>query len=149
MKSEKGVTLISLVLYVIAATVVVGIVSIISTFFYSNTENMNELATATGEYNIFNLAMLQETKQKGNNIVNISQDQTEITFESGNTYTFQADEVLKNGAKICSGVTNCKFKKTMQEEKEILTTLFEMKDFAKTVSYVIEPESVKIETIFE
>ena len=138
MKSEKGITLIMLTLYVLAATIIVGIVSIITSFFYSNTENMNDYSAAIGEYNIFNLEMLKETKQSGNNVVSISEQQDRITFKSGNTYTFQGDGIYKNKSKLCNGVTNCKFKKTMLEEKEVVTILFEMENFAKTTEYVIE-----------
>ena len=36
MKSQKGVTLISLTIYVIVMAIVVGILSVITTFFYHN-----------------------------------------------------------------------------------------------------------------
>ena len=36
MKSEKGVTLTALVIYVVVATVVIGALAIISSYFYSN-----------------------------------------------------------------------------------------------------------------
>ena len=36
MKSQKGITLISLTIYVIVMAAVIGVVGIISTFFYSN-----------------------------------------------------------------------------------------------------------------
>ena len=36
MKSDKGITLISITIYVIVMAIVVGVVAIISTFFYSN-----------------------------------------------------------------------------------------------------------------
>ena len=43
MKSQKGVTLISLTIYVIVMAIVVGILSVITTFFYHNTKDLEIL----------------------------------------------------------------------------------------------------------
>ena len=43
MKSQKGVTLISLTIYVIVMAIVVGILSVITTFFYHNTKDFRDI----------------------------------------------------------------------------------------------------------
>ncbi len=149
MKSNKGVTLISLVLYVLAVTVIVGTVATITSFFYTNTESISESSKALGEYNKFNLEMLREVKQEGNSVVSISDDQTRIMFNSGNTFTFQDGGIYKNKVKICTGITNCKFRKEMQEEKQIVVVLFEMKDFVRTIEYVVTETRQTIQTNYD
>lgn len=149
MKSEKGITLLSLVLYVVAVTIIVGTVATITSFFYSNTENINEASKAIGEYNKFNLEMLREVKEEGNRVVSITENGTRIAFSSGNTYTLLDGGLYKNKIKICTGVINCSFRKDMQEEKEIVTAIFEMKDFAKTVQYVIDNSKIGTSTNIE
>lgn len=141
MKSQRGITLLSLVVYVVGMSMVVAIVATITSFFYSNTKNMSESASNLSEFNKFNLEIAQEVKQTGNGISSIENDGTRIVFTSGNVYTFQDNGVYKNKIKICTGVTNCQFRKGMQEEKEIVTVLFQMENFARTVEYVLESSS--------
>ena len=54
MKSQKGITLISLTVYVIVMAIVVGVVAIISTFFYSNINDTNVDINPITEYTKFN-----------------------------------------------------------------------------------------------
>ena len=149
MKSERGVSLISLAIYIVAITVVVGIVATITAYFYTNTSVISEASTAIGQYNIFNLAMLTEVKTEGNSVFNISDNNTRILFKTGNAYTFQDNGIYKNKSKICSDITDCKFKKVMQEEKEVVIVYFEMKDFAKTTQYVISESRQNSEVNFD
>jgi len=142
MKSQKGITLISLVVYIVAMSIVVGIVATITSFFYSNTESISESATDLGEFNKFNLEMVREVKQAGNRISSIENEGTRITFTSGNIFTFQDGGIYKNKIKLCTGVINCQFRKSLQEEKEILTVLFETQNFARTIEYVMEDSGI-------
>lgn len=164
MKNQRGITLVSLVLYVLGVTIIVGIVATITSFFYSNTQNINETTNSLGEFSKFNLEMIREVKEDGNSVVGIfvyshtnedGQDEsgndvyswkpttngigTRIIFSSGTAFTFvESDKgIYKNKVKICSEVTNCSFSKTMQEEKEIINVLFETRNFAKNTEYVI------------
>ena len=53
MKSQKGVTLISLTIYIIAMTIVIAVVSRLTMFFYSNTTDIRDVDPIT-EYTTFN-----------------------------------------------------------------------------------------------
>lgn len=142
MKNQKGITLVSLSIYVIGITIIVGIVATVTSFFYSNTQSINDSASSIGEFNKFNLEMIRETKLDGNTVTRITDDQHRIVFSSGTVFTFANNGIYKNKVKICSNVTNCIFNKSMQEEKEVITTLFEMDNFAKTMEYVINNKVV-------
>ena len=54
MKLENGITLISLTIYIIGMTIVVSIVAIISSYFYTNTKTLNESIDPMVEYTKFN-----------------------------------------------------------------------------------------------
>ena len=54
MKNQKGVTLISLTIYIIALTVIIAMLSLISTFFYKNVkDSQNDIEPLT-EFTNFN-----------------------------------------------------------------------------------------------
>ena len=54
MKNQKGVTLISLTIYVIALTVIIAMLSVISTYFYKNVNDTQDDITPLTEFTNFN-----------------------------------------------------------------------------------------------
>lgn len=69
MKSEKGITLISLTIYVIAMAIVVGVIAIISTFFYSNMEDTDNIVSPMTEYTKFNSFFSDEINHEGIEVI--------------------------------------------------------------------------------
>lgn len=65
MKSQKGITLISLTIYVIALAIVVGVVAIISTFFYKNVNSVDDNVNPVTEYTKFNSFFTDEVNRNG------------------------------------------------------------------------------------
>ena len=53
MKSEKGVTLTSLIVYVIGMVMVISIVSVLTTYFYKNIKNVGADIDPIAEYTKF------------------------------------------------------------------------------------------------
>ena len=66
MKSERGVTLISIIIYVIASTVIVLIVGRIITYFYRNINDYTAENKALSEYIKINTYFTDEINTKGN-----------------------------------------------------------------------------------
>lgn len=62
MKSQKGITLISLTIYVIVMALVIGVIAILSTFFYSNMKDINQTVDPITEYTKFNSFFSDEVK---------------------------------------------------------------------------------------
>lgn len=60
MKSQKGIALTSLIIYVIAMLIVISIISVISTFFYNNIEEVGENVDPSKEFTQFNTYFLQD-----------------------------------------------------------------------------------------
>ena len=88
MKKEKGITLISLIIYITAMCIIISILSIMSNFFFSNTKNIKENTKYISEYNKFNMYFIEDVK---NNKNTYQVTNNEIIFEDGTVYTYKAN----------------------------------------------------------
>ena len=126
MKSAKGVTLMSLMVYVAIFLVVIGVIANTSSFFYKNITIMDSESTSDYEYNKLNLYILEETKKKGNSIVSITENSVE--FSSGDIFIKEKDsnkiyfieQNLDTTIMLCDNVQACKFETKNENGKEIL-----------------------------
>ena len=98
MKSSRGVTTTSLIIYVIAMLIVIGIIATITSFFYTNVINLEDSSNNIAEITKFNMYFLQEVKSNNNDIIGVNEKA--ITFLSGNTFTFQDNGIYMNSSKI-------------------------------------------------
>ena len=88
MKSQKGVTLVALVIYIIVFTIVISILSVISSFFFSNVNFVKEQANYAPEFNKFNMFFIQDVKNNKNVTVN----NNTVEFADGTRYDFNSDQ---------------------------------------------------------
>ena len=65
MKSNKGITLISLIIYIIVLTIVVGIISVFTKYFYKNTDETVISNKVSEQYTIF-LSYITDDINSGN-----------------------------------------------------------------------------------
>ena len=115
MKSQKGVTLISLIVYVIAMLVTISIITVVTSYFYKNIDITTERYTYLSEFTKFESYFSEEVNHSGNKILEVyngtNNEQTYIIFSSGNQYTYvKANKAIyQNCVKIASGVEACTF----------------------------------------
>lgn len=112
MKSEKGITLIALTIYMIVMCLVVSMLAVISDLFYANTNYLKENSKYMAEYNKFNMYFIEDVKNN-KNILNI--ENNKIEFEDGTIYNYKADpdySIYRNKVKICTNIVYCKFTQT-------------------------------------
>lgn len=121
MKSNSGLTTTSIIIYVIAMLIVVGIVATITSFFYTNINNMNDNSNNISEITKFHMYFLEETTKENNKINQINS--TSISFTSGNTFTFQDNSIYFNHIKICENIENLQFSKEEVNEKQVVNVL--------------------------
>lgn len=139
-KGDKGVTLASVTVYVIAFLMIVGTISTITTFFYSNLINTSDNSKNMAELTKFNLYFLQDIKKNNNNIMSVAEDKTYISFTSGNVYTFQDNAIYQNKIKICDNINNAQFKVEDSNGKKVVVVLLsigETMPVTKTTRYVL------------
>lgn len=125
LKSEKGITLLSLSIYIIVMLIVVGILTQISTFFYGNLNIVRDSAKYSCEFDKINTSLISDVKN--NKHVNVPNDWKTIIFEDGTTYKYndKDDGIYRGKNKIASHVTSFSVKKRIitieNVDKEILT----------------------------
>lgn len=113
MKNNRGITLTSLIIYVIGMVIVVSLIATLTTFFYKNV-NVDNISKDTTQYTKFSNLFLDEINKKDNDIVECKTTEQKISyiiFSDGNQYTYKAENksVYKNKIKICKDVEECEF----------------------------------------
>lgn len=119
MKSEKGITLITLTIYMIAICLVVSMLAVFSDLFYSNTDYLKGNSRYMSEYNKFNMYFIEDVKNN-KNISDITENK--IVFEDGTTYSYKTDpdySIYRNKVKICTNIAYCRFTKTEETTNNI------------------------------
>lgn len=152
MKQEKGVTLISLITYIIGLLLVIAMITVISSFFYNNINKNSISINPITEYTKFNGYFTEEVNH--NNIKVLENkttfiDDTEskgiqnsyIVFDNEVQYTFILENqgIYRNNVKICSKVESCKFENKIKNGKNIVTVEIKMKNSQnKKVDYILK-----------
>ena len=132
MKSEKGVSLITLIIYLIAMSTVVAIVARASNSFYKNVINREKDLSTNSEFVKFTSFFTKEINTNDNSIKSIGEEETEageimkyIIFEkTKNQYGFINNEIYLNQTKICSNIDDCDF----EVEGGIVTVTLKIND---------------------
>ena len=113
MKTEKGITLAILAIYVVFFSVLISLLTALSSYIYNNIGYVNDNSVDVSEFNKFNRYFIEDVKtntqaevkettnSEGKNIV-------QITFEDGDTYRYVAEEksMYKNRQKIAKDIQN-------------------------------------------
>ena len=121
MRNNKGITLISLITYIIGLTIVLALIATLTSFFYKNI-NAKDINSDTTQYTKFSSIFLEETSNKKNSVIScqsITDGISYIVLSSGNQYTFDENSksIYKNNLKICENVEICDFSYTFVDSK--------------------------------
>lgn len=120
MKAQKGVTLISLTIYIVVMTIVISVISMISTYFFKNTRTALKDIEPITEQTRFNSFFTEEVNH--NNIKILACDQHYVVFSNDVQYTFVPENkgIYRNQVKICRGVENCEFERIIKNGRDII-----------------------------
>lgn len=148
MKSEKGITLISLIIYVIALTIVIGIIAVISGYFYKNIATTSENVEPMVEYTKFNSFFSEEVNYRGIKVLDCQSttgdngkiETSYIVFDNGVQYTYISGNkgIYRNKVKIARGIDNCSFEYKVEEGKDIVNVNFKAKDMNNPIKYTLK-----------
>ena len=166
MKSQKGMTMISLILYVASFFIITTTIAGITTFFYNNVEILDTSIGSNSQYNKFNLYFLNQCKKDGNELFawfdfetsenNISRldtaNQSTITSGSKKFVTFKDlqgnknsfiydktnEDLYYNYIKICEDVEDFKIKVDESTGKIVLKILIKIDGTAFSTDYVVK-----------
>lgn len=141
MRSENGITLTTLIIYIIGMLIVVSIVGTITNYAYKNIAFIVTSGKNATQYNIFNMYFLEDIKNTTNKIYQIQENQ--ITFSDGTIYTFKDEGIYRNNVRICSEISDVRFSNKTDENTKntIITVLFisgNDAEFSKTTNYTLK-----------
>lgn len=103
--NEKGITLTALTIYIIIFTLIIGVVTTISTFYYENIYKIIEQPKYVTEYNKF--IMFFAVDIKNYNSAEITD--TTIKFLDGPTYEYKDMGIYRDNKLIAKNVLSCSF----------------------------------------
>ena len=142
MKSERGITLTSLIVYIISMLIVISIVSVLTTYFYKNIKNINYGINPLNEYTRFTSYFSNEVNTENIKILECEQNdnQSYIVFDNGVQYTFvrQNEGIYHNNAKICSSVKECTFSTGITNGNETVTVNLKIEDKTYNNTYILK-----------
>lgn len=139
MKTQKGVTLVSLTIYIIVMTIAIAGVAVISTYFYSNNNSLSDTIDPLTEYTRFNSYFSDEVNH--NNIKILECADNYIVFDNGIQYTYVEENkgIYQNKVKICSNVESCNFGRSVKNGKEVVTVSIQIeKGQPRKVDYTLK-----------
>lgn len=121
MKNCKGITLMTLIIYVGVLLVIIAVMSSIIKNFYQNNSAVDQETREILEFNKFNTYFLKEVKKTGNKVEStIKQDEKNyILFKTGNSFSLRNGIIYYNNIKICDGVSDLSFNYNQNEENII------------------------------
>jgi len=139
MRKQNGITLVSLVLYIILMIIILGVMTIVTNEFYKNTDTVQGNVQEIIEFNKFNNYFLKEIKTNNNRVDNFEENY--ILFSSGNSFSIVNESIYYNNLKVCEGVKE--FNITLGEygngiDRTIINVTLTFENFSKSISYKIE-----------
>jgi len=140
MKKDKGVTLVSLVVYIVVMSIVIAVMSAIISNFYKNTTTVQGGIEEIIKFNKFNTYFLKEVKFNDNSIDSISENY--ILFSSGNSFSISNNTIYYNNIQICEGIDSILFETIENdlelEKRTIIKVDLKIGSFEKAINYKIE-----------
>ncbi len=127
MKSQKGVALTSVIVYIIIMLVVISIISVITTFFYNNVEEVGKDVDPSQEFTRFTSFFIDDINKTNTEIKECSENGEYIILSDGTQYTFANNAVYRDKVKVCDGVENVTFEYENNEEgKNIVNVKYKL-----------------------
>lgn len=108
LKGEKGITLTSLVIYIIVFVIIIAIMANISNYFYSNIGGIKDSPKYVAEFNKFSMFFIADVK-RNTEIVTISEDS--LQFADGTKYEYRDNSIYRNNEEISKYVKAFSFEK--------------------------------------
>lgn len=148
MQNEKGVTLISVTIYIIVMLIIVAVITVLTSYFYRNVDINSVSQDLNGQYTKFNSYFTEEVNKRGNKLLEIGETENEsgngtqkyIIFSSGNQYTYIPENkgIYMNQVKIAENITGCDFTSNKEENgKTTITVTIQGDNFERKTTYTL------------
>lgn len=158
MKSQKGITLVSVALYIVLVFIVLAVLATVTSSFQNGVKEITQEGTEIAEINKFNMYFLQDVKKQNNNIIKISENKNEITFLLGTKYVFDNNkgvinliELNNDGTenktiKLAEKIEECTFTKVNENENTIIIVNIKAKNTDRVIKeYVLNNQDISLD----
>lgn len=144
MKSEKGVTLTILIIYIIVFSIVIGMLASLSNYIYGNLGNVNDSSIKISEFGKFNTRFVEDVKTSIDAEVKTNTDgNLQISFSNGNVYVYSKKSIYRNKEKIAKDIDT--FTATLQQGNgkkyinvNIKISSNDGKNYTRQINYVLK-----------
>lgn len=156
MRTEKGITLITVTIYIIVMLIMISIITVLTSYFYKNVDIQSISQNLNQQYTKFNSYFVKEVNKRGNKVVDIqsvsipkdeekkaetnTSQQNYIVFSSGNQYTYipKNQGIYMNKVKIAQNITGCTFATHKEENGKTTVTVTILGDnFERETNYTL------------
>lgn len=141
MKSEKGITLTSLIAYIIGMVLIISIMSVLTTNFYKNVNNIIMEINPSTEFTKFSSYFSSEVNKYNIKVLECKETsaQNYIVFDNGIQYTYIPDNksIYHNQIKICRGVEFCVFTNHIENGKDVIKIKMKIGEKEYNNSYIL------------
>ena len=139
MKSQKGITLISLTIYIIGMTIAVSVITVLSSYFYTNVDDNTQNIELYAEYTKFDSFFSQEVNHSNIKVVECKNNY--VIFDNGVQYMFvpENNAIYKDKVKVCKEVESCNFSYTIKNAKYVVIAEIKINGLEqRSVEYTLE-----------
>ena len=142
MRTQKGITLVSLVVYIVIMIMAIGVMSRVSIEFYKNTQALEKDTSDLVEFINFNNYFIKEIKMANNKIDKIAEDGNYILFKSGNSFSLKENSIFYNNIEISKNVKELQFMYEKDDNgnniTDIVNVSIKYSQYSKQMKYKIE-----------
>lgn len=142
-RQNHGITLTSLIIYILAMCVVVSIISTLTTFFYKEIMVDNDNKTQIEQFGKFNMFFLEDIKEYGNGISEVDENGQYIVFSNGNAYRISKNNIYRNNVLICESIStsNDRFFEVKEVgEKQVVVVNMNVGNDSSKTEYTLKTE---------
>jgi len=140
MRKNNGITLTSVIIYMIGMLIILATIANLTSFFYKNVDIEEIQDDSTTQYTRFSSIFSKEINTENNYIIDcktFTKDdvkQSYIIFSSGNQYTYTSENncIYKNEIKICQNIDDCDFSYIWENSNVIVKVNFKTKSIDMT-----------------
>ena len=142
MKDQKGITLISLIVYILLMTLIIALLSNITVSFYTSINNFDRESESAVAFSKFNMYFLNDIRRENSKLSETTSNTIVIVYggegseEVSIKYSIKDKALYRNKVKICDGINDYKIVSDKQENTVTITLT--MGRYRKTTKYKIE-----------
>ena len=149
MKKESGITLVTLIVYLMIVSAILAALTNLSSHVYKNIDKLGSENLSAEEFNKFNVNFIKSVKSNKKATVTNNNQNVTIVFDDGTTYNYINGEnsIYKNKIKIAKNINYFTADVQNINNKNVIQvqigtgkkdTAVGNNDFGKTINYVLK-----------